>query len=68
MLGTTIFFAGSCGMMILFRRWRQQGDRLAKILCVTAFGRNFPDHRFEPTGGYGFNPRLGPGRGQGPQS
>jgi len=38
MLGTTIFFAGSCGMMILFRRWRQQGDRLAKILCVTAFG------------------------------
>ena len=38
MLGATIFFAGGCGMIILFRRWRQQGDRLAKILCITALG------------------------------
>ncbi|HEX6521552.1 MAG TPA: hypothetical protein VF070_16355 [Streptosporangiaceae bacterium] len=32
------FFAGAGGMMVMFYRWRRHGDRLAKVLCLTAFG------------------------------
>jgi hypothetical protein len=32
------FFAGWGGMMLMFYRWRRHGDRLAKVLCLAAFG------------------------------
>jgi peptidoglycan/LPS O-acetylase OafA/YrhL len=32
------FFAGGGGMMVMFYRWRRHGDRLAKVLCLAAFG------------------------------
>jgi len=32
------FFAGSGGVVLMFYRWRNHGDRLAKVLCLAAFG------------------------------
>ncbi|WP_344887964.1 hypothetical protein [Actinomadura meridiana] len=32
------FFLGAGGMMVMFYRWRWQGDSLAKVLCLTTFG------------------------------
>jgi peptidoglycan/LPS O-acetylase OafA/YrhL len=32
------FFAGGGGMALMFYRWRMRGDRLAKVLCLAAFG------------------------------
>jgi hypothetical protein len=31
-------YAGGGGMALMFHRWRRHGDRLAKVLCLSAFG------------------------------
>jgi hypothetical protein len=32
------FIAGGGGIALMFYRWRRHGDRLAKVLCLAAFG------------------------------
>jgi peptidoglycan/LPS O-acetylase OafA/YrhL len=32
------FYAGAGGMALMFHRWRRHGDRLARVLCLIAFG------------------------------
>lgn len=32
------FYAGGGGMALMCSRWQRHGDRLAKVLCLSAFG------------------------------
>ncbi|RJL33072.1 hypothetical protein [Bailinhaonella thermotolerans] len=38
LLSAVAFFMGAGGMMVMFRRWRSRGDRVAGAVLLVAFG------------------------------